>query len=274
MGIALNEEILRNLNVNIVTHGKDTRGSEWKTYQAVELVSKLYFVINGRMELTIDDNHYILERGNLALLPSGHTIRFSVKTGETRTLQWCHFRATLDNKSIFDFIRGDWVIKVEDTERVNRLFERFHQSSDKNMFVDCVEKKCALLTILAEFLGNCGLTLRGDVEKSKLNISEILYYIDRHAVEGNLTLDVLSKKAHVHPNHFIREFKKQLGMSPMKYVKNVQTNIAKEYLSDRSVSIKEIAESMGFETPNYFCSFFKRQMGVTPTEYRRNLYKK
>jgi AraC-like DNA-binding protein len=37
---------------------------------------------------------------------------------------------------------------------------------------------------------------------------------------------------------------------------------------DPAGTIKQIAESLGFQHPQHFLRFFKRQVGCTPKEYR------
>ena len=44
--------------------------------------------------------------------------------------------------------------------------------------------------------------------------------------------------------------------------------LAKDLLSEGTVSIKEVAYSCGFSDEKYFTRVFRKTMGMTPTEYR------
>lgn len=46
---------------------------------------------------------------------------------------------------------------------------------------------------------------------------------------------------------------------------------AQRLIQSTSLSIKEVAELLGFEDPSYFVKFFKRQTGKMPTEMRGRL---
>jgi YesN/AraC family two-component response regulator len=45
--------------------------------------------------------------------------------------------------------------------------------------------------------------------------------------------------------------------------------MAKEFLTNTSRSIKEIAFELGYENKDYFFTAFKKVAGMTPTEYRK-----
>ena len=67
---------------------------------------------------------------------------------------------------------------------------------------------------------------------------------------------------------FIRHFKRQTGVSPMKYINNLKINIAKSFLSNTNLSVSEISFNVGIQNPLYFCNFFKKNVGISPTLYR------
>jgi len=44
--------------------------------------------------------------------------------------------------------------------------------------------------------------------------------------------------------------------------------VAKDRIFDTSLSVSEIAYSLGFKYPQHFSRLFKQKVGVTPNEYR------
>jgi AraC-like DNA-binding protein len=44
---------------------------------------------------------------------------------------------------------------------------------------------------------------------------------------------------------------------------------AAELVREGALSVREIAETLGYDTPNYFSKSFKRIMGVTPSVYKK-----
>ena len=67
-----------------------------------------------------------------------------------------------------------------------------------------------------------------------------------------------------------REFKKNIGKSPIAYLIDVRINRAKKMLYDTDISISDIAHNVGIENPNHFLYLFKTHEGVTPSTFRKS----
>ena len=71
--------------------------------------------------------------------------------------------------------------------------------------------------------------------------------------------------------HFSRAFKKSLGISPVRHVRALRIETARELLKLRGMSIAEVAETVGFKGAAQFSRAFLEIMTITPSEYRRSL---
>ncbi|KRE34626.1 AraC family transcriptional regulator [Paenibacillus sp. Soil522] len=56
----------------------------------------------------------------------------------------------------------------------------------------------------------------------------------------NLTIDELAERAHLHPNYFIRVFKRHFGTSPIQYVNRKRIEAAKWILASTNLMLAEI----------------------------------
>lgn len=74
--------------------------------------------------------------------------------------------------------------------------------------------------------------------------------------------------AHLSLGRFSHLFTKKTGMSPLKYVLSLRIEEAKELLMYSSMSISEVAVSIGIAEPSYFSRIFRKYVGLSPTEYR------
>ena len=63
-------------------------------------------------------------------------------------------------------------------------------------------------------------------------------------------------------------FKSYFGTTIYGYLFNYRMNIARELLSDISITITEVAFKSGYEYPSHFATAFKRKYGVSPVQYR------
>lgn len=90
----------------------------------------------------------------------------------------------------------------------------------------------------------------------------------------NITLDDLAEVVCLSPSTLYKKMKDYADVSPMEYVMKVRLHRAVELLKDDSVSVQEVAQSVGFNTHSFFSECFKREFGMTPRQWRlRNVAK-
>lgn len=89
----------------------------------------------------------------------------------------------------------------------------------------------------------------------------------------NESITVGSLAAHVHltPSYLIRLFKEHTGYTPGQYLLRVRLKAAARYLQESDLSIKAIAEKIGFNSIHYFTRRFKHQYGDSPASWRKKL---
>ena len=76
--------------------------------------------------------------------------------------------------------------------------------------------------------------------------------------------------AHVHLSeaYFKSKFKRELGVTPRRYLIDKIMEKAKRDLSSTDRSVTEIAFDYGFSSSSYFSSVFRQETGLTPRAYR------
>jgi AraC-like DNA-binding protein len=85
---------------------------------------------------------------------------------------------------------------------------------------------------------------------------------------GKITLDGMSEQYNVSKFHFLKEFKKFIGLTPNEYLIRARINYAKELLKYSGRSVADIAESAGINNASHFINLFKARTGVSPLAYR------
>jgi len=103
-------------------------------------------------------------------------------------------------------------------------------------------------------------------------VNRIKTYIWEH-LDGDTSLYVLSGHVHLCPEHLLRVFKKQEGVTVLQYINDLKLSRARQMLSDTDIQIKDIATKLGFTSAGYFGRFFKSKLGVTPNYYREKMGK-
>lgn len=101
-------------------------------------------------------------------------------------------------------------------------------------------------------------------EKQQM-VNDVKLYIDTHYHE-DLSLDQLSEVFFTSPTTLTRRFKEFMGDTPINYLINYRLEKAKNLIqNERELSIKEVAESVGYEDALYFSKLFKKHYGYSPT---------
>jgi len=71
--------------------------------------------------------------------------------------------------------------------------------------------------------------------------------------------------------HFCTAFRMATGHTPHEWLTVQRIQRAKALLRDPTLSITEIALTVGYQTSSAFAATFRKIAGVTPTEFRRSL---
>jgi AraC-like DNA-binding protein len=95
-------------------------------------------------------------------------------------------------------------------------------------------------------------------------------YIREHP-SNSLTLSELAGVAGLSIFHFARNFRKEFGVSPHRFLQDLRIGWAKELLSRTSVDLAEISRRLGFSNASHFVRVFKATTGETPGHYRRRM---
>lgn len=83
-----------------------------------------------------------------------------------------------------------------------------------------------------------------------------------------LTIQSLAEDAYLSPNHLSFLFKKELGTTINEAITKVRIEQGKKLLQTTTLTVQQIAETVGYKDTNYFAKLFKKMTGQTPKEYR------
>jgi AraC family transcriptional regulator len=99
----------------------------------------------------------------------------------------------------------------------------------------------------------------------------VLTYIDTN-LEGDLSVDALSRIAKFLKFHFHRQFTAYVGMPVARYVQLMRLRRAAHRLASRELSctVLDTALDAGFDSPESFSRAFKRVFGMAPSAFRQH----
>ncbi len=121
-----------------------------------------------------------------------------------------------------------------------------------------------LLNVVRELVGRTASTMN----RSQSAADRILAAI-RTATPADLYLQGVADQLGLTPGYVSATLKEKTGKSFAIYANEVRMDLAQQLLLEvRSLTVDQIAQSVGFSSPRQFYRQFKRYVGLTPNEYR------
>ncbi len=122
--------------------------------------------------------------------------------------------------------------------------------------------------LVAQLSGDSPAPARASTGELK-RVAETVRMIETRADEA-LDLAALAATAGLSKYHFLRVFRRAVGMTPHQYLTATRLRRAAARLSDTSENVTTIAFDSGFGDLSTFNARFRAAFGVTPSGYRRS----
>ncbi|MDO4618539.1 MAG: AraC family transcriptional regulator [Clostridia bacterium] len=248
---------IENIGENVIVNDQHTHD-----------VCEIYMNLSGDVSFMVENTVYPIERGSIIItrpFEAHHCIYHSKKEHDHI---WILFSAK-GNEELFDlfFAREKGVdnLIVLSPEKVEEFItvckrlveEKLSEFQKYNLFF-------TLLNLLHEG------TQKNTVDtKIKKEILSALNIINKNISEV-ISISELSKMLNLSVRTFERQFKTEIGMTPMEYVKKRRLTLSKAYLAE-DYTVSEASEMCGFSDCSSFIQSFKKEYGLTPYKFKSGL---
>ena len=239
---------------------------------------EIFYIDKGSVEFGLEESVTVVHEGDVIFMHPG-TNHYVKKIENTDY----HYYAMIFDSSVLGN-QGEPVRNTLDSIRVSRFIklpdavlmklrdatifvkeETFgHELFVKSVLYDIIS--CVLLTNQYVEISDNLRTEKGHTVNA---IDVTLNYIRDHYRE-NISLDDVLKITSYSKSHFIRLFKKNMGMNLTDYINKYRIEKSCLELIYTSKNVTEIATENGFNTVQYFSKTFKTYMKCTPKQYQRN----
>lgn len=275
-----------------------SRSTEW---QIADDYNIIIFVTDGCCEIEFGGKTYLIEKGDIFFVPAKEFYIRKPVGNTVCTMHYIHFAIDTELLSHNTAELRDSVSAIKDEldsrllsgetveypdrvyiknmfkdvgcDKINEFLDGINLFSDNRRLMSSLQSRLKLCGILAEL---SEITVDSVLTDSSLNsetvipdnLKKAIGYIIHHSYE-QITLDDLASYCNVSKQQLIRYFKFAFGTTPINYITEYKLYRAKEFLFYQpSLSIKEIAEELGFHNQYYFTRVFSKHTGETPSAYR------
>lgn len=119
--------------------------------------------------------------------------------------------------------------------------------------------------LLMEISSN--IHFQGDNSTVNPILNPAFQYISENNI-SDVTVSRLAQACQLSPSGFRSLFKTYTGISPIDYIIDLKIKKAKILLSDKNLSVAEVAHMLGFNDLSYFSKFYKQHTGKLPSKDR------
>ncbi len=248
---------------------------------------KIYIPIAGKARTTINNRVYDLKPGMVLIFPAGSIQQGINSPTAPLDKTWIHFRTMNANAaSMLQLVPPPECISGKTAGEIRTIAETMLCETTSQNRMAMLSLNMLLMQILliayrapkrdirkpSEVLPKAETLETGIHEKQYQleRIRSVMVFIHQNFT-AEISLDELASRAFLHPAYFNREFKRLVGIPPMKYVERQRLNKSRELLALSDVSINQVAESVGYNDPFYFSRAFKRTTGISPSAYREQI---
>ncbi|MGB1466187.1 MAG: AraC family transcriptional regulator [Alcanivorax nanhaiticus] len=228
----------------------------------------LIYCVSGRGELRVDGQTYTVTDGDLVLLPTALAHRYQADSRDPWSIYWVHLGGH-EVPRFFDEIAGHARGRTVRVGVHSRLAEEFQALLAAATRVQ-PEHLVYAANLLRSLLAFAALMRhQHDVRHATLDVNRVNGYLQT-ALHRRLSLDELAEAtSDLSRYHFIREYKRQTGQTPMQAFQRIKVSHACYLLDISDDSVVQIASTLGYDDPYYFSRLFKKVMGVSPQRYRQ-----
>lgn len=229
---------------------------------------QLIYVEKGVCYLEKQGELYRLPEGSVLLFKPGEPQKYHYRKEDASVSHFVHFSGTgcealLKRLGLWDLSTFEMGRSLSFEEISERMVREFAMQNPMYMTF-CTAYLYQLLGIVARKHA----LRRGNVsKKGESRINEACKKIYEN-IKNPPTVRELSAESCLSQSRFIHLFKEVTERSYTDFIIDIRIEKAKELLLGSSLSVREIAEAVGFENQNYFSRCFRNRVGISPREYK------
>lgn len=167
-----------------------------------------------------------------------------------------------------DCLLNESFILKDDTGFIRNVFRmiEYHYERADELSASLIESYLKILMIY--------LLKSKEANSSQENniIERMMEFVQDNYMNDLMVAD-LARAVHVSESYLSRIMKKNIAMSPNRYINFVRIEAAKRLLKT-DLSVEAIAAGVGYTEVKYFSTIFKKTTGMTPSSYRKQMKEK
>ena len=234
----------------------------------------LYVVLGGSVRLTCGRQTWTVGKNEMILLRRAQSVSYE-KQGSEETDRFESQLFAINDELLKDFLTSQQVqipqMKEEYGTQVSPMSDRLvaYCWSLSPYFNDPSQVNPGLLRLkVMELLYNvmdCSKNIFRQMLQLRQPVKNDIHRVVEENYTSPISIDELAYLSGRSLSSFKREFQDIYGEPPARWIREKRLSKAHEMLRSSSLSVADVAYSLGFENPTHFSRIFKQQYGMAPS---------
>lgn len=229
---------------------------------------QILYLYEGRAEVKVGEVLYALKAGSFLVIHPGQLHQFYFPTAKEVRVSVCQIKVYFRE----DFFEWKSLPSLVDTALFRSELETVLDLILKvngSRFLDVEQSLSGLYLYLFQIIKACASSRPSDKDLD-FRIKSALHLIHTQP-ERHFSVADLSKAVSLDESYFIRLFRKNLGVSPVRYIIDKRMERAKNLMLFSSAGLQEVARETGYDYYHHFSNQFKKWSGVTPKQFKKKV---
>ncbi len=234
----------------------------------------MHCVLSGSGTLKLSEKEFKVSGGDIFIIPEGVKTEYFQDVSDPWSYIYINFNgsAAIQFCNQSGFSADSPCYTFNNPELQDKFFKLVNAKiQQKNIFYVYSVLFDIMASIIKERYPNQDNKAAPDSEY----LNAALKYIEKNYFRPKLSLQDIAETLHLNPSYFSRLFHQITGSPFLKYLTLYRIQKSTALLTGSNLTIKEIANAVGFEDSLYFSSIFKKYRLMSPSDYRlKNSQKK
>lgn len=229
---------------------------------------EFHLIVKGCQTYESEDGVFCVNAGEFIMMPPGKAHKFLSAEYPVEK-----YAVTFSYASAFELKEA--CVKGEIPRRVTENIAAVEDELAKYLpFSEMLIENCVLEIALC-LIRECSADGFAEQRRGRIDVSaydervELARQFIDDNIEEPLQIGEVASYCYLSEKQLTRLFEANMGMTVAAYIRREKIRHIERLLADKSLTLLEISETMGFPNESGFNAFFKKYNGMPPGEYRK-----
>ncbi|MDO4338967.1 MAG: AraC family transcriptional regulator [Eubacteriales bacterium] len=257
------QDICLNSFGHSITNGGHKYGPAVRSYYLI------HYILEGKGEFWVNNIKYSLSKGQGFLIEPDYQTTYISNEHTPWTYIWVGFSGNNASKIVHSLglSQDTPVFTCDEGEKLKKYVMEMIRHNKLNPADNyrALGMFYLFMGTLANSQHNVGFSIN-----SNTYMQHAISYIQSHITES-VSVESVADYVGLNRSYLSVLFKKQTGLSPMKYIQNYRLTKALHMLESSTLSVESIAFSCGYQKAESLTKVFHKYYGMSPTAYRKQV---